>query len=244
MDEKIKQSFKMMIAYQKKDIELRKLNNLIERDEALAVMNKYRHAFDDAKRAIAECEQQAGVLLDTFAELQRYIEDNETALAELENTDSGESEEELERRVKRLESLKSKFQSADKKMHDIQDKAKAVCNRRADAIKTGNAAKQKFAEAREKHGKLVNSKADELKRLKSELEEMRKALDPKLFAEYAKLVDENKFPPIVRAVADDKKNMFNCGGCGLNLSQKGNASLNDQGWFRCENCHRIIVLLD
>ncbi|MDE5562989.1 MAG: hypothetical protein K2J01_05530 [Clostridiales bacterium] len=244
MDEKIKQSFKMMIAYQKKDIELRKLNNLIDRDEALAVMNKYKHAFNEAKRAIAECEQQAGVLLDMFAELQKYIEDNESVLAELENSDSGDSEEELERRVKRLESLKSKFQSADKKMHDIQDKARAVCNRRAEALKTGKAAQQRFVEAREKHGKLVSSKADELNKLKAELEEMRKSLDPKLFAEYAKLVDENKFPPIVRGVGDDKKNMFNCGGCGLNLSQKGNASLNDQGWFRCENCHRIIVLLD
>ncbi|MDE6029956.1 MAG: hypothetical protein K2F90_06550 [Clostridiales bacterium] len=244
MDEKIKQSFKMMIDYQKKDIELRKLNNLIERDEALAVMNKYKRAFNDAKRAIAECEQQAGVLLDTFAELQKYIEDNEALLAELENSDGGESEAELERRVKRLESLKSKFQSADKKMHEIQDKAKTVCNRRAEALKTGKAAQQRFVEAREKHGKLINSKADELEKLKAELEQMRKAVNPKLFAEYAKLAEENKFPPIVQAVADDKKNMFNCGGCGLNLSQKGNAALNDQGWFRCENCHRIIVLLN
>lgn len=243
MDEKIKQSFKMMIAYQKKDIELRKLNNVIERDEALAVMNKYKRAFNDAKRAIAECEQQAAVLLDTFAELQRYIEDNETTLAELENVEC-ESEDELEQRVKRLESLKSKFQNAEKKMHDIQEKSKAVCARRADALKTGKAAQQKFAEARDKHSKLVDSKAAELNKLKAELDEMRKSLDAKLFAEYTKLVEENKFPPIVPAAGDDKKNMFNCGGCGLNLPQKGNALLHDQGWFRCENCHRMIVLLD
>lgn len=243
MDEQVKQSFKMMIAYQKKDIELRKLNNLIERDEALAVMNKYKRAFNEAKTDIAECEQQAGVLLDTFAELQRYIEDNEAALAELEGTEC-DNEEELERRVKRLESLKSKFQSADKKMHDIQEKAKAVCVRRSEALKSGKAAQQKFAEARDKHGKLVGSKAAEIDKLKAELDQMRKSLDEKLFAEYTKLVEENKFPPIVPAAADDKKNMFNCGGCGLNLPQKGNALLQDQGWFRCENCHRIIVRLD
>ncbi|MDE7164230.1 MAG: hypothetical protein K2O04_02245 [Clostridiales bacterium] len=243
MDEQVKQSFKMLIAYQKKDIELRKLNNLIERDEALAVMNKYKRAFNDAKLAIAECEQQAGVLLDTFAELQRYIEDNEAALAELEVAEC-ESEEELEQRVRRLESLKSKFQSADKKMHDIQEKAKAVCVRRSEALKSGKAAQQKFAEARDKHGKLVGSKAAELDKLKAELDELRKSLDEKLFAEYNKLVEENKFPPIVPAAGDDKKNMFNCGGCGLNLPQKGNALLQDQGWCRCENCHRIIVRLD
>ncbi|MCH5155314.1 MAG: hypothetical protein J1F69_01785 [Clostridiales bacterium] len=243
MDEQIKQSFKKLIAYQKKDIELRKLNNLIERDEALAVMNKYKLVFNDAKSAIAECDNQAGLLLDTFAELQKYIVDNEALLGELEGEEC-EGEEELERRVKRLESLKSKFQAADKKIHDIQDKAKAVCNRRAEALKTGKAAQQKFAEARDKHGKLVGSKAAELDKLKSELDELRKTLDEKLFAEYTKLVEENKFPPIVPASGDEKKNMFNCGGCGLNLPQKGNALLQDQGWFRCENCHRIIVHLD
>lgn len=240
MDEKIKQSFKMMIAYQKKDIELRKLNNLIDRDEALVAMEKYKRTFNDAKRAIAECEQQAASLLDMFAELQRYIEDNETAFLDLEGNDC-DSEEELEQRVKRLESLKSKFQNAEKKMHDIQERSKAVCARRADAIKAGNIAKQKFAEARDKHSKLLGSKSDELERLKAELAEMRKTLDPKVFAEYTKLAEENKFPPIVRAVGDEKKNMFNCGGCGLNLPQKGNALLRDQGWYRCENCRRIIV---
>lgn len=243
MDEKTKKNFVMMLEYQKKDIELRKLNNLLKRDDALASMNKYKRAFDDAKRAISECEQQAAALLDTFAELQRYIEENEGLLAELEGAEC-DSEEELETRVKRLESLKSKFQNAEKKMHDLEEKAKSVCTRRADALKSGKAARQKFDEAREKHGKLVNSKADEMNRLKAELEKMRGSLDPKLFAEYTKLVEDNKFPPIVRAAGDEKKNMFNCGGCGLNLPQKGNAALNDQGWFRCENCRRIIVLLN
>ena len=243
MDEKVKQSFKMMIAYQKKDIELRKLNTVIERDEALALMNKYKRTFNDAKRIIGECEQQAGALLDMFAELQKYIEDNLAVLEELESTES-ESEEDLERRVKRLDGLKSKFQTADRKMHDIQERAKTVCSRRTEAFTAGKSAQQKFAEARDKHGKLVDSKAAELTKLKSELDELRKSLDENLFAEYTKLVDENKFPPIVPAVGDEKKNMYNCGGCGLDLPQKGNALLRDQGWCRCENCHRIIVLMN
>lgn len=243
MDEKIKQSFKMMIAYQKKDIELRKLNSLIERDEALGLMNKYKRTFNDAKRIISECEQQAGSLLDMFAELQKYIEDNLAVLEELESTEC-ESEEDLERRVKRLDGLKSKFQTADRKMHDIQERAKTVCSRRTEAFAAGKSAQQKFAEARDKHGKLVASKAEELTKLKTELAELRKSLDDNLFTEYTKLVEENKFPPIVPAMGDEKKNMYNCGGCGLDLPQKGNALLRDQGWCHCENCHRIIVLMN
>lgn len=243
MDAKIKQSFKMLLDYQKKDIELRKLNNLIERDEALASMNRYKRAFNDAKQAIAECEQQAAMLLDAFAELQKYVEDNEGLLVELEGAEC-ESEEEIEARVKRLESLKSKFQNADKKMHDIEEKAKTVCARRGDSLKAGKAAQQKHAEAREKHATLVSSKEGEINKLKAELDKMRPELDPKLYSEYCKLVEENKFPPIVPAGGDAKKNLFNCGGCGLSLPQKGNASLSNQGWFRCENCHRIIVLFD
>lgn len=242
MDENVKQIFQKLLEYQKKDIELRKLNAVLERDEALISMNKNKRAFNDAKQAIADCEQQAGSLLDTFAELQKYIEDNEAALTELENNEVTD-EQELESRVRKLESLKSKFQSADKKMHDIGEKSRTVCKRRSDALKSGNAAKQNFGEAREKHNKLVNSKADELKKLKDALSELQKSLDPKLFEEYKKLVEDNKFPPIVPASGEEKKNLFNCGGCGLNLPQKGNAMLNDQGYCRCENCRRIIVHL-
>lgn len=243
MDEQVKQKFKKMLEYQKKDIELRKLNNVLERDEALAGMNRSKRTFNDAKQTIADCEQQAGGLLDLFNELQKYVDENESALAELEGVDDA-SEEELEKRVRKLESLKSKFQSADKKMHDIEDKSKAVCTRRDDAFKSGRSAQAKFKEFKDKHEVLVKSKSAEMNKLKAELDAKREGLDPEIYGEYVKLVEDNKFPPIVPAAADEKKNMFNCGGCGLNLPQKGNAMLNERGWFRCENCRRIVVLLD
>lgn len=242
MDENIKAKFKAMIDYQRKDIELRKINNVLDKDDALASMNVNKRAFNEAKQTIADCEKLAGNLLEIYAELQKYIDDNEALLLEIEGA-QGENEDEIAQRVRKLESLKSKFQSADKKMHDIEEKSKSVCARRADALKSGNAAKQKFAEAREKHGKLVNSKAADVNKLKDELAKMQRYLDPKIFEEYQKLVADNKFPPIVPAAGDEKRNMYNCGGCGLNLPQKGNAMLNDQGWFRCENCRRIIVKL-
>lgn len=242
MEENVKQNFLKLLEYQKKDIELRKLNNVLGRDEALASMNKSNRAFNDAKAALTECEQQAGGLLDSYAELQKYIEENEAVLNELEDSEAA-SEDEIAARVKKLESLKSKFQTADKKMHDIEDRSKAVCVRRSDALKSGKAAKAKFAEAREKHNKLVSSKSDEMNKLKTELESLQKSLDPQLFEEYKKLVADNKFPPIVPAAGDEKKNLYNCGGCGLNLPQKGNAMLGDKGWCRCENCRRLIVHL-
>ena len=82
MDETLKQKFKVLLAYQKKDIELRKINSALERDTALAEMNKHKRAFNEAKQAIAECEQSAGGLLEQFAALQKYIDDNEALLAE------------------------------------------------------------------------------------------------------------------------------------------------------------------
>lgn len=240
MEEAMKQKFLKLFAYQKKDIELRKLNDEINRDKSRAEMEKNKRVFDDAKQAIADCERQAGGLLDMYGDVQKYIGDNEAVLEELEGAEC-ETEEELEARIKKLESLKSKFQSADKKLHDIDDKSKSVCTKRTDALKSGNAAKQKFKEARDKHNQFVGSKADTLAKLKAELDALRKELDPRFYEEYKKLVADNKFPPFAQAVGDEKKNMFNCGGCGLGLSQNGNALLRDNGWYRCENCRRIIV---
>ncbi|MCH5165067.1 MAG: hypothetical protein J1G01_01535 [Clostridiales bacterium] len=243
MDENLKQIFQRLFEYQKKDIELRKLNNVLDKDEALVSMNKNKRAFNEAKQTLADCEQQAGSILDMYSELQKYVDDNDALLAELENAD-GDGESEVEARVKKLESLRSKFQTADKKMHDIEDKSKTVLKRRTDALKAGKVAQAAFGEAREKHNKLINSKADELNKLKAELEALKKSLDPSWYAEYEKLVTDNKFPPLVHATGDEKKNLFNCGGCGLNLPQKGNAMLGDQGWCRCENCRRLIVKLN
>lgn len=242
MDESLKQKFMKLLAYQKKDIELRKLNDALNRDEALVSMNKFKRVFNDAKQTIADCEQQAGGLLDMYAELKKYIDDNEALLVDIENSECAD-EQELEARVKKLESLKSKFQSADKKIHDIEGKSKSVCSKRSEALKSGNVARQKFTEARDKHNTLLNSKSAEYNKLKTELHQLQSELDPKLAEEYKKLVADNKFPPVAMAVAGDK-NMFNCGGCGLSLPQKGNALLKDQGWCRCENCRRIIVHLN
>lgn len=243
MDEQLKAKFKAIIDYQRKDIELRKINLTIEKDEALASMNANKRAFNEAKQALSDCESEAAVQLENYAELQKYIADIEATFADIDGVEV-EGEEEIAQRFRKLESLRAKFGSAEKKLHDIEDKSKSVCAKRADALKSGKSAKQKHEEARARHEKLVSSKAGEVNKLKAELAEMQKSLDPKLLEEYKKLAAENKFPPFVPAAGDEKKNQYNCGGCGLNLPQKGNAMLKDQGYFRCENCRRIIVKLN
>ena len=55
MDETVKKNLEKLLEYQKKDIELRKLNAFVKRDEALASMNKNEKIFNQAKRVIAEC---------------------------------------------------------------------------------------------------------------------------------------------------------------------------------------------
>lgn len=243
MEEIVKQKFQKLIDYQKKDISLRKLNNVIEHDASLADMNKNKRVFNDAKKTIKECETQASTLVDMYEDLQKYISDNEELFNSLENLDVND-EEELAERVKKLESLKSKFSSADKKVHDIDGRSKKLFQAHNDAVVNGKAAKNKYGDAKNKHDALVASKSDELEKLKSELASLRKELDGELFAEYKKLDEDGKFPPIAPASGDEKKGMFNCGGCGLALPQSGNAALNDKGYCRCDSCRRIIVKMD
>lgn len=240
MDDTLKQKFAVLLEYQKKDIELRKLTAVIDRDEALVHMNKNRRIFNEAKQTMADCDGAAGTILDQYNTLVKYVEENEALLAELEKAAEGDDAD-IETRVKRLESLKSKFQNAEKRMHDISDKAKSTCKRRADALKAGKNAQQLHNDAREKHMALIKSKEAELNKLKAELAALAKKLDPKLFEEYKALVAEGKFPPVVYAVGGEK-NMYNCSGCGLSLPQNNNAMLGNQGWCRCENCRRMIIM--
>ena len=94
MDEQLKKKFQALLEYQKKDIELRKLNLEIERDTALAAVNKYKRLFNEAKAAIAECDSEASTILEQYGTLVKYIEENEAVLESFEQSES-ESEEDL-----------------------------------------------------------------------------------------------------------------------------------------------------
>lgn len=241
MDEKVKENLENLLRYQSVDIELKKLNKVLDSDEALIAMNKSKKAFNDAKQTISQCEDQSSALVAMYEELIKYVNDNEELLVELEAAVQPDDEQDLSERVKKLESLKSKFTSAEKKAHDIDDKSKSVVRSRVEAIKTGNIAKQKYNDSKTKHGELVASKADEVKRLETELAKMEIKLDKTLYSEYKRLSDDNVFPPVVPARGDEKKAVFSCGGCGIGLSQQANTLLKDEGWCRCDNCRRIIV---
>lgn len=243
MEDSVKKKFTAMLEFQKKDIELRKMNSLINRDQALLDMNKHERVFNEAKQTLDDCEQQASDIVNAYAELQRYVEENTALLEALENSEA-ESDEELEQRIKKLDSLKSKFISAEKKARNMDERSREVCKSRAAAVTAGKSAKQQFNDAKAKHNQLLNSKAEEFKKLKAELAALRETLDDDLYNEYNKLIKEKKFPPVVPARADERKGMFNCGGCGLGLPQQGNAYLRDRGWCRCDNCRRIIVKFD
>lgn len=242
MDENIKKELQKLIEYQKKDIELRKLNAVIERDAALAEKNKQEKLFNEAKAKLDECEQTAGALIAAYSELKKYVDDAEALFAELEKAEA-DSEEQLEERIKKLESVRGKITGADKKATDIDKRSKEVSRTRADAMKSGKAARQRYTEAKDKHNDLVKTKSADITRLTSELDALRGSLNDNMLAEYAKLDGEGKFPAVVPATGDERKGMFNCGGCGLNLSQQSNTLLRDQGWCRCDTCRRIIVKL-
>ena len=85
MDENIKQKFLKLLDYQKKDIELRKINDALARDESRLVMNKNKKLFDEAKNTIAECEKQASAIMNLIDEMQKYVADNEKLLTYMVN---------------------------------------------------------------------------------------------------------------------------------------------------------------
>ncbi|MCH5351740.1 MAG: hypothetical protein J1F39_07220 [Clostridiales bacterium] len=241
MDEKVRQNLENLLRYQSVDIELKKLNKLLNSDEALLAMNRSKKAFNDAKQTLTQSEEQSASLVALYEELLKYVADNEELLAELEGAVASDDEQDIAERVKKLESLRGKFGTADKKAHELDEKAKSVVRARVEAIKTGNVAKQKYNDSKAKHGELVASKADEVKRLQTELAKMESLLDKTLFEEYKKLSDDSVFPPVVPAHGDEKKGAYSCGGCGIGLSQQANTLIKDEGWCRCDNCRRIIV---
>lgn len=230
-----------ILEYQKTDIELKKILDLIDKSEDGKRMDAAKAEFNAAKSTVMNCETQAQVLVELQENLamQRdaLIEEAEKLILIVENN---EDDDEIDGYIEQLEEMKKKLADTEKKVTDLKAKTEKVINDYKEANENGRKQKQAFIAAKEKHEKLKADYNKQIDELNGKLNAMAKGIDKETLEKYQSVVSEGKYPAFVEAYYDVGADMYSCRGCGIQLSQKNKSSLLENGVCRCETCRRII----
>lgn len=230
-----------ILEYQKTDIELRKILDILEKSDDGKKMETAKAAFNSAKSIVLQCEAQAQSLIESqdnlVAQRDELLKDTERLILIVENN---EDENEIDGNIVQLEEMKNKLAEFEKKANEIKARIEKVINEYKEANENGRKQRQVFMTAKEKQDNLKAKYIDKINELNGKLEAMAKGIDSETLEKYKAIVAEGKYPAFVEAYHDESADMFSCRGCGLALSQKNKSELLENGACRCETCRRII----
>ena len=99
---------------------------------------------------------------------------------------------------------------------------------------TTKAAQEQLKEFGAKYNELKEARQPEMEKIKAELEELKKKVDPALMEKYLKKRGEKMYP-VFYEVSDKL-----CGACNMELSMAAQSKLKNGEIIECEQCHRLL----
>lgn len=238
MKENKNQALSALLKYQELDRNLKIIHKKIDKSQNAVKRDRARDKFNEAKKEMSVCVDEAEKLLSMFATLKKYVDDNEPTCNELEVSEDA-SVDDLREFNRRAESLKNKFMSAESKLSDGQDRALKAIKRYEQALEQGKVMREEFNKFRDAYEKETQAFAPQIEQIEAEMSVLRNQIDPQILSRYNELDEKGLFPPIVEATKGERESI-SCAGCGMSQSQKTISEFKDNGFCTCENCRRFM----
>ena len=224
-----------LLNYQKVDSKLVKIERDLENSDSKGVVNKMVHLVKDAQNRLMQIEKTAGDLILEYKQLLSLFEKEKSAVAKAKEQDYSEqnmlelreSQNDVSKKISDIAALKK----------DITALSKKIIQKLNEFEKTrqqGVESKKKYDDSILKYNEFASKQNDNIKKVKLELSELEKDIDPKYMAKYKKMRAEHKYPILVPLVNNA------CGICAVQVPNARLDVLNKQHMIECENCHRII----
>jgi len=234
---------KPLIEYQKVDIELlRALKELKEHPDH-EKLDRARTDFASAKQDITTAEEAASAIL-AFYETAK--EGHAELVAEAEKLEKelekAADDDEAVRRdiVAKMEATRNRLTSLERKMQDKQSKSEKIIKNYKDAQERGKKLKDIFTRTKEGMEAFTKQKEPKIVALKAKLIELKKDVEPALFAKYGSLTSEGKIPALAEASSADGGKTYTCRGCGISIAQASRSKLLEAGFCNCDSCKRMM----
>jgi len=225
------------LSYQSIDGELIKLEKELENNENKKQANLMSKFVMDATKKTRQLNEEADRLLK---ELKNLEEVEKKGIGLVEELMKQETSSLLDSKLKEFE---QKVSGTNKSLRDLErhfiaqaEKMQSALNEFELTKKKVYLARQKYKENKEKYDESFGQISPKLEELRKELQAKETKLNKDLLEKYRELRKDGVFPIIVPL--NDKS----CGGCRTNLPSSTLEKIKENGYIRCENCHRIIYV--
>lgn len=228
-----------LLNYQKVDSKLVKIERDLENSDSKGMVNKMVRLVKDAQNKLMQIEKTAGDLINEYKQLYALFEKEKENLTKIKEQDYDsqnllelrESQNNVNKKISDIAGLKKDITALSKKI--IQK-----LNEFERTRQQGVECKKKYDDSIQKYNEFASKQNDNIKKVKLELSELEKDIDPKYMAKYKKMRAEHKYPILVPLVNNA------CGICAVQVPNARLDVLNKQHMIECENCHRIIYKTD
>lgn len=227
-----------ILSYQEKDMELRKLEQIIEQSKDFSIAEQAKTKFLNFGNVAKITEKNAMVIYNNYQELEKYITVNAQKIDELEQIITKDlSDENLNKVYEQIKKLQSNLNNIERELVKFPQKIEEITHKNEEARKQGASLRHIFNEAKGRFDALKNETQPKINEYKAKLNEYAKGIEKDLLQKYVALRKDKVIPAFVKVYDGNR-----CGGCRMEQSMASIAKLKEKGMIECESCRRIIYM--
>ena len=228
-----------ILEYQKKDAQLVALQKQLSESPAKKVVNQMVEYVRNAQQKLVQIEKRASELIVEFEDLKNQLENSNKTVDNLNKLKLESMDEKV---LKSYENntveINAQILNIEKNIASLSKRISSILTEFEETKRQGNNAKKKYEQGLKTYNDLADKQEPVIRKLKNDLANLEKTVDPKMLAKYKELRGDKKFPIFVPLMSNS------CGGCSMELPSSKLDKIKETGMLECENCHRIIFIKD
>ena len=227
--------FENFIEYQKLHRGLLKLEKEIRDNPAKAEKEKTLQSIRASQSKLVELDAEAVKLIKEFEKSKQDYNLIVDKINEIKNKDASTlGADEINAVIASLNNLTSQLSNMERSLSSQAESISSVSKMYDLSKRNINVGKPKYLQLKESVEKFESNITPEIERIKKQMQDMEKNLDPKMLSHYKSLCQEKTWPVFVPLTNGA------CGGCTMGLSTALLNKVKANGYIECEQCRRYI----
>ncbi len=237
-------NLKALWKYQAAEMELETYERSLKNTETRKKLVHQQQVFQSNQQKLKQLEQESMLLQNKMNELsaqidllQKQMTEKREEISEVAGYDLEDMAlDDVREMIKECENNKGGIEVDKRKLVDIMHRIeKSEVEIKETLVKMSNAKKQ-FDLLKEAHAKEIDAGKEDLEKLRANVEQASKGIEPALIARY-KAIKQHRPNPMAKLVGD------RCEGCKMQLPSGVLQNLKTEGNIvECENCGRILYV--
>lgn len=224
-----------MLAYQEVDGKLRQIQKELNDSESKKRGRQLSGYLRDAENSFRKMEQRSKEINILLAGLSQAFAEKLRLVGEYEkNVETSINLDEINYLRKKTDDLARSLQSTEMEVNDLLREIGSIASRYDSFRNRIPQAKKQYDECRAAYEKESGERMPEMQKLSAELKNLEKGIDADALRHYNNIKGQGIYPPFVPLVEN------RCGGCQMEIPSGILGNIEEKGYIRCDNCHRIV----